>query len=251
MSIFKQLTYSMKETKTIVYPEIGEVKFRRSLRAKRLSIRIRAPKNVCVVLPIGINLSAAGKFVEAKHSWIVNHLCQIEKRTPKIPDFDENQPIKTRFHTLKFCAVRIANGKIEIKILPGIIQINYPEDITVRHQSVQKAIRIGMLDAYGLEAREFLPKRTLELSQQFGFRYAGLRIKNQKTRWGSCSSRNHINLNLQLMRLPDHLIDYVILHELTHTKVKNHSATFWSELARVFPQYQIARKEMKRYAIGF
>jgi len=108
-----------------------------------------------------------------------------------------------------------------------------------------------MLEAYGIEAREFLPKRVDELSRQFDFQYTGLRVKNQKTRWGSCSSRNHINLNLQLMRLPDHLIDYVILHELTHTKVKNHGVIFWSELARVFPQYQIARKEMKRYAIGF
>ncbi len=241
----------MSEIKTIIYPEIGQVEFRKSHRAKRLSINVRVPRNVRVVLPIDVSFSIAEKFVQTKRQWIIDHLCRLDNRTPEVPIFDENQPIKTRYHTLELCAAQRTNEKIDINVLPGIIQIHYPENLAIQHESVQKAIRLGMLKAYGIEAREILPKRTFELSRQFGFRYAGLRIKNQKTRWGSCSSRNHINLNLQLMRLPDHLIDYVILHELTHTKIKNHNEIFWSELARVFPQPQIARKEMKRYAIGF
>ena len=74
-------------------------------------------------------------------------------------------------------------------------------------------------------------------------------IKNQKTRWGSCSSKNNINLNIQLYRLPNELVDYVIFHELVHIYVKNHSLEFWKMLIKYVPDARFLDKELKEYLI--
>ena len=82
------------------------------------------------------------------------------------------------------------------------------------------------------DARESLIKRLKELADMYGFSYNKVFIRSQKSRWGSCSSKNNISLNLTLARLPVELRDYVILHELVHTRVKNHRPRFWSELEK-------------------
>ncbi|MFO8010342.1 MAG: SprT family zinc-dependent metalloprotease [Dehalococcoidia bacterium] len=81
-------------------------------------------------------------------------------------------------------------------------------------------------------ARQKLRRRVGLLAGEYGFDYNRVFIRNQKTRWGSCSEKNNVNLNVKLVLLPDELIDYVILHELVHTKIKDHSPAFWRELDR-------------------
>jgi len=80
------------------------------------------------------------------------------------------------------------------------------------------------------KTKTVLINRLKYLARKYGFTYNRVFIRNQKTRWGSCSSKNNISLNMKLVRLPDDLIDYVILHELTHTIRRNHSKAFWKEL---------------------
>ncbi|WP_146662972.1 M48 family metallopeptidase [Anaerohalosphaera lusitana] len=80
------------------------------------------------------------------------------------------------------------------------------------------------------EARRVLVGRLAKLAGMYRFSYNRVFVRNQKTRWGSCSGKNNINLNVNLVRLRQELIDYVLLHELVHTRVKNHSARFWREL---------------------
>ena len=82
-------------------------------------------------------------------------------------------------------------------------------------------------------AREKLINRLKELSENYGYTYNRVFIRNQKTIWGSCSMRNNINLNIKLVWLPGDLMDYVILHELVHTRIKNHSSEFWQEMDRL------------------
>ncbi len=82
------------------------------------------------------------------------------------------------------------------------------------------------------QARDMLIGRLQELARIHNLKYSKVSIRNQKTKWGSCSSKNSINLNVNLVRLPDQLRDYVILHELVHTRIKNHSSQFWAELDR-------------------
>jgi len=82
-------------------------------------------------------------------------------------------------------------------------------------------------------AKKHLIDRLNYLSQAHGFKYNRVFIKSQKTRWGSCSGKNNINLNINLIRLPDELIDYTILHELVHTRIKNHSRQFWDQMNKL------------------
>ena len=95
------------------------------------------------------------------------------------------------------------------------------------------------------ESRRILINRLNELADQYGFSFNRVFIRNQATLWGSCSARNNINLNLKLVCLPQHQQDYVILHELVHTKIKNHSRKFWTELARYIANPRSVSKELR------
>jgi len=99
------------------------------------------------------------------------------------------------------------------------------------------------------EAKKKLAHRLNELSRRYGFTYNRVFIRNQKTRWGSCSAKNNISLNIQLLRLPQELIDYVILHELVHTREKNHSKTFWAELNKFVGDTGELRSRLKKYSL--
>ena len=98
-------------------------------------------------------------------------------------------------------------------------------------------------------ARERLIKRVHELSKQHGFSFNRILIKNQKTRWGSCSDKNNINLNINLVRLPEHLIDYTILHELVHTRIKNHGEAFWAALEKMVAGAKHIDKQLNQYRL--
>ena len=99
------------------------------------------------------------------------------------------------------------------------------------------------------KARKKLVNRLNELSEQHGFSYNKVAVRNQKTRWGSCSSKNNINLNMKLVRLPDEMIDYVLLHELVHTRIKNHTQAFWTELNKFVGDAKEMRKKMNEYKV--
>ena len=98
-------------------------------------------------------------------------------------------------------------------------------------------------------ARIQLKQRIDQLCEKYSFKYNRLFIRNQKTRWGSCSEKNNINLNAKLVNLPKELMDYVILHELVHTKVKNHSKFFWVTLDTYIKNSKKYNKELKKYSL--
>jgi predicted metal-dependent hydrolase len=100
------------------------------------------------------------------------------------------------------------------------------------------------------EAKRILIGRLNELANKNSFSYNRMTIRNQKTRWGSCSQKNSISLNAKLVKLPQELIDYVILHELVHTKIKNHSKKFWDELNNYIPNAKGLDKELRKYGAG-
>ena len=93
------------------------------------------------------------------------------------------------------------------------------------------------------KAKQVLESRLEEIAATHGYKYNRVTIRNQKTRWGSCSSKNNISLNLKLVLLPDDLRDFILLHELVHTKVKNHANDFWKEITKIEPE---ARELSKR-----
>jgi len=95
-----------------------------------------------------------------------------------------------------------------------------------------------------LAARD-LPARLRELAHAHGLAVSAVSIRNQRTRWGSCSAKGRISLNWRLIQLPPAVCDYVLWHELTHLRHPNHSARFWRELAHVCPDYAEARKWLR------
>ncbi len=108
-----------------------------------------------------------------------------------------------------------------------------------------------------LTAKEFLAKnnylisRCLELAKIHHFSIKKITLRKQKTVWGSCSYKNNISLNSNLAFLTDDLIDYVILHELAHTKIKNHSKKFWALLEQILPNYKILNRQLRSFSPSF
>jgi predicted metal-dependent hydrolase len=96
-------------------------------------------------------------------------------------------------------------------------------------------------------ARKLLVDRLSHLAIRYGFKYNRVFIRNQKTRWGSCSQKNNINLNIKLVRLPQELIDYTILHELVHTRVKNHGRQFWHQMDLLLGDAKKIDKKLSAY----
>ena len=99
-----------------------------------------------------------------------------------------------------------------------------------QYEKERKTIQGNFSDIDKETAQRILTSRLKQLAEQHGFTYNKVSIRNQKTRWGSCSNKNNISLNIKLISLPNELADYVILHELVHTKKQNHSKGFWAEL---------------------
>lgn len=100
------------------------------------------------------------------------------------------------------------------------------------------------------EAKAILTGRLRELAAMHGFSYNRVFIRNQKTRWGSCSHLDNISLNMNLVRLTDEIRDYVIVHELVHTQVKNHSRRFWAELERYVPGARGLDRQLRKHRLG-
>jgi predicted metal-dependent hydrolase len=97
------------------------------------------------------------------------------------------------------------------------------------------------------KARKQLVDRIETLAAAHGFSYRRVFIRNQKTRWGSCSHQNNINLNINLVLLPSELMDYIILHELVHTRVKNHGPEFWQELEKCIQNARMIDRKLDQY----
>lgn len=119
---------------------------------------------------------------------------------------------------------------------------------SVEDTAVQTRIRGLVKKALRSEAEVYLPARLRVLAERYGFRYGSVRLAHQQTRWGSRSSNGTISLNIALMNLPLELIDYVLIHELSHTKHMNHSTTFWREVERCMPDYKLRRRQTKTYS---
>ena len=99
---------------------------------------------------------------------------------------------------------------------------------------------------YKVRALKVLSERASLMAARHGFRYEKLRITSARTRWGSCSSRGTLSFTWRLVMAPLEVIDYVVIHELAHLKIKNHSTVFWTEVARLMPAYKISKDWLKK-----
>jgi predicted metal-dependent hydrolase len=204
-------------------PGLGSISLykRRGNRSIRLSVS--ASGEIRVSLPPWLPYAAAERFVLSKRGWIEDRLAA----SPKA-DLRHGQRIG-KAHRLIF---EPSTSALRVSLRQNEVRIIHPYESTHLNVEVQAAARRGSIRALRTEAEQLLPSRLQDLSLQTGLNFNSVVIKNLKSRWGSCSSNGDITLNLFLMQLPWHLIDYVLIHELTHTKVMRHGPPFWRELSK-------------------
>jgi predicted metal-dependent hydrolase len=192
----------MQKTQNIIhYDGLGHISYVRSQRARKLSIRINQRGQVRVSIPRFISQKQAERFFLSKQGWVQKQLDALN---------------------LKDCRGTLPSEG-------GIIQIR-GRDYTVHLKRGGADVEAAIWRLLQTEALAYLPGRVQELSQDHGYRISGIKIRKMHTRWGSCTARKSINLNSWLMMLPEYLSDYVILHELVHTRIPDHSSRFWEEL---------------------
>ena len=119
-----------------------------------------------------------------------------------------------------------------------------------QYEEEKKIASDASVDIDRTKAKRKLTRRLKYLAGKHGFTYNRVFIRNQKTRWGSCSHKNNISLNTKLVKLPDELMDYVILHELVHTRVKDHSNDFWAELNSLVGNGKGMALRLREYGVG-
>lgn len=227
------------------FESLGDVIFEKNSKIKNLRITVKPIKGVIVSYPGNVSLSTAYKFVEEKKDWIKKSLEKIKKIGINKTLFKPGIIYNTREHQLQF--IQKYEGELTVKVVKGYINIFYVSESSIISENGQLLIRKGIDFALRKEAKHILIERIQKLATIHNLKYAEVRLKNLKSRWGSCSYQNNVNLNIQLVRLPDHLIDYVILHELAHTIEKNHGKNFWNLLEKLSGDAKLYAREMKNY----
>lgn len=114
-----------------------------------------------------------------------------------------------------------------------------------QNQSGLQKITMEEIRILADKALEVIPKRVEYFAAKMGVTYGRITIRNQKTRWGSCSAKGNLNFNCLLMKTPPEVIDYVVVHELCHRKEMNHSLRFWAEVEKVLPNYKESKGWLK------
>lgn len=208
---------------------------RKSKRAKRVFLNLSRGKGLEVVYPVGVKATAPEELLRQKREWILAGLDRLNSGAAKAParEYKEGEvfPLRGVPYRLKLL---IAPGQDFVEVQPGagILTVRRPPD--ARREHILDAI-VGF---YRQNAKIYLPRRLDELAERYGFDYNQVRIKNQKTRWGSCSNMRNINLNLRLMMAPDEAIDYVLIHELCHLRELNHTPAFWALVETYCPDFR-------------
>ena len=229
--------------KVVLLPDVGNVTFSQNHRSRRLKLSVRSNQKILVSFPTYVTFSEAARFAEKHKNWIIGQQKKYQNHAGKItPEF----PVKTRFHTVN---IQPGGERFSVKQKKFEITVSYPQNFSVSNKEVGEYFTRIMDGIYRWEARRYLPVRLSELAAKHNLPFNKVSIRNNTSNWGSCSSRNNISLNLKLMKLPDHLIDFILLHELAHTRVKNHGPEFWKLLDNLSNgQAQKLTKELKLFS---
>jgi predicted metal-dependent hydrolase len=213
---------------------------RQSSRSLRLSIT--STGQIRVTIPKWAPYKAGLEFARSRQSWIVKHA-----QTAAL--LKDGQAIG-KAHHLRFVADSTVAKASSLNRVNEII-IRHPTAVTEEDPAVQKIAHTACVRALRRQAEILLPQRLNTLAAQHDLKYKSVAVRQLKSRWGSCDQNAHIILNIYLLQLPWELIDYVLLHELTHTQVLRHGPDFWSVLESYLPSAKSFRKAIKQYQPTF
>lgn len=221
----------------IIDPEFGEVKVRRSALATKLKLKIDQSGKLLISLPSFAPLFIAKRFLNDSRGFVRESMAQVRSQRAVL----KNGDLIGKSHTLQ---VKAGSSKSS-KIVGTTIIIELPSGAIIESNESQDFIKQEALKALRIQAKAYLSRRLDTIALNNSFYYSKLRFTTAGTRWGSCSSSGTISLNIWLMQLPFDLIDYVLVHELCHTKELNHSADFWNLVESISPNYKQHRKLLK------
>lgn len=219
---------------------------RKNSRIKRISIRVTTEK-VRVSVPAATSREEIQVFLKQNQEWILENWGKLQKIAhasqrqylsgEKVPYLGQELTLQIKDSQRKMIR---AIYNIEEKSL----EISIPQSIT--QDLRQEAIRDILEKWYKEKARSYFLQKLNYWSREMGVSYNKFRLKGQKTRWGSCSTLGNINLNWRIIMAPEPVIDYIIIHELSHLKYMDHSPEFWEHVARFCPDYRRHRHWLRK-----
>lgn len=212
---------------------------RRGNRSLRLSVTPEG--TVRVSIPAWAPYQAGLTFLMSRRSWVA---AQTQSRSS--PELLQSGMAVGKTRQLAYYRdPTLKTVKTSVRKLQVIV--TYPAKLSIEDPQVQQAAQSACWRALRSEARLLLTPRLKQLAGQHGFTYRSINVKRMKTRWGSCDQHKNIVFNIFLVQLPWDCIDYVILHELAHTRALNHGPDFWHELEDVLPNAKQMRRKMRGY----
>lgn len=223
----------------IIDQEFGSIAYRRSPQARFVRLRITEDGAIRASLPKRAPLYLIRELVDSSRQEIRRLINEQQAKRVRY----ENGMNIGHSHRLfiEYGDVPTPRKKLTGQTLTVTLPINYREQAA----SAQAFISSQVKAVLKREAKAYLPRRLRYLADRFGFGYERERFGNQRGRWGSCSSTGTISLNVALMNLPHEVIDYVLIHELAHTRQMNHSPNFWQIVESCMPDYKQQRKILK------
>ena len=228
--------------------DFGTIEFIANKRARCIRVRILS-KSLRVTLPVGANQKDAIRFIDSVRQKLIAKQRKLQEKREKSAVFiDENSSLQTL--TFRVDVKRTTRENVFFSLKGDVLFIEIPQNVNCVDENIQTTLWNGINYFLRKEAKRLLPQRTAMLAETHDFSFSSVKIQSSKSRWGSCSSRKHINLSFYLLLLPQHLIDYVILHELCHTKEMNHSAKFWEWMNKATDnKSDELKKELKQYSM--
>ncbi|ADY54547.1 protein of unknown function DUF45 [Syntrophobotulus glycolicus DSM 8271] len=223
--------------------QIIEYEMYKSNRAKRLCFSVHDFK-LRVAVPKSVTYEDARKYIEENSDLLAKKL-NLLKGFHSSYQFVTGEKLfyRGRFYPLKIVYADLINGYAAFK--GSQIYVFLPECIPSENKP--NSIRAVLREWYVNQAEKILPDMVDYYSKVMGLSYGKVKIKDQKTRWGSCSSKGNLNFNWRIIMAPNQVVAYVIIHELSHLRSMNHSGTFWKEVRNYMPEYERWRLWLRDY----
>lgn len=218
--------------------EFGKVTIRKRQNTRNISLRLAPDGSLRVTVPTLTPNLVVRQILKRSR----NEIKQLIKRQKPTYIYKDGMQIGKSHHLV---VKPSDSSKTRTHKEGQSIVIELTENDTLDATHVSALIRAEIINALRLEAKSYLPRRLDYLAKQHNFDYSNVRFSHASSRWGSCSSRGTISLNIALMKLPFEVIDYVIIHELSHTVHLNHSRDFWDTVSECYPDYKKYRKFLK------
>ncbi|NBC81948.1 MAG: DUF45 domain-containing protein [Bacteroidetes bacterium] len=226
--------------------ELGLVKITKRKASRNIRLSINTHGEISVSSPHRVSYNQTLTFVWRNRDWIQNQRQKQQQIKQQNSVFYPDKVYPTILGGLNFKLVNKSN-EIRMAQKPTLTTLLLPEKYEHNNPKIQDFIRREYLKLIRTDAETYLPERLRQLAEQYGFIFNHVTIRNQRTRWGSCSTKGNINLNMHLVRLPQELLDMVLIHELCHTLHPNHGKLFYKLLYAIIPDYKNRNSRIKKY----